>query len=129
MATAADTTVTSRRRFLSTAPFAAVAAGTVTTIYSDLASACLGETARRQWLDQARNTEGMSEEDWSIEFCRSKAIWERAITERSASPHDMAAKASLLLDVFDRFSPAERYDTDDLRLLRTLLREIIEASG
>ena len=98
---------------------------------SDLAQACIGLVERRTWIDQGDNarTVGDGDDAWTVELDRQSIVFRRAIEEPSVGAADLAAKARLMLDDLDRFHPEGETTTDDERLMRVILREVVALVG
>ncbi|MFY9292722.1 MAG: hypothetical protein WAP03_18810 [Methylorubrum rhodinum] len=88
-----------------------------------LAQACLAQAERLKRWDE--NPGSLSEEASNAEMARWGAIFRRAVEEPSTDLTDLAAKARLVQDDMDRFLPADRYGTDNYRLMRVILHEVV----
>lgn len=94
---------------------------------SDLAFACLSQVKRLQRWDADPNL--LTEEEGDVEMDRWGGVFRRAIKEPSLNSSDLAGKAILMLDDLDRFHPEDEYPTDDYKLMRCILREVIGQGG
>lgn len=93
---------------------------------SDLARACLWAVDHRTWIDETSQRENWNDERLDKEIDRVDAVFTRAINEPSADLREVAAKASLALEDYERFTAQSDSNLDDgERIVLTVLREII----
>ncbi|GJE57404.1 hypothetical protein [Methylobacterium thuringiense] len=91
---------------------------------SDLAIACDWAWRRRIAIDKLVYAENWSDERFEEESQMIDAVFSRAIKEPSRNHQDIAAKARLALEDYERFTaiPGDPHD-DGERIVLTVLRE------
>jgi hypothetical protein len=90
-----------------------------------LADACLWAVRHRAWIDQElKGPVEWSDERFDAESGKVNAVFARAIEEPSTGTREIAAKASLALEDYERFvmSLPGKHD-DGQRIVHTVLRE------
>lgn len=91
---------------------------------SSLADACLWASKHRAWIDLTASDERWTDERLDAESSRVDAVITRAITEPSRTWAELAAKASLALEDYERFTALPGTELDDgERIVLTVLRE------
>ncbi|GJD47175.1 hypothetical protein AFCDBAGC_5061 [Methylobacterium cerastii] len=99
----------------------------MTTVPSVLAQACEWAVVDRARVDRAASRDHWSDEQLDEAIERHNAVFCRAIAEPAACLKDLAAKARLALDDFNRFVEHEgRSPLDDgEKLMKVVLQEVI----
>ena len=94
---------------------------------SDLAEACLWAVQHRAWIDDTAAREPWSDDRLDHEISKVDVVFTRAIEEPSVTFQDLAAKAALALEDYERFTATQGDDHDDgVQIVHTVLREVIK---
>ncbi|MHC2089434.1 hypothetical protein [Methylobacterium sp. CM6244] len=92
--------------------------------FSDLAEACDWAVKHVVWINSECSGKGWGDERFNVEIAKHSEIWERAIAEPAASLSDLAAKARLFGEDWERHNPDDGSRDGLDRMMASILRDV-----